>query len=240
MSSGEIQEGLSDEQEELLLDTGYFEVSDSTGELAPLWAEGNEPSLEEMADGGEVSQELKAAYRMYRDGAEGGGIWIPLAMFIVTGVFTGFLVVTYLLPNLVQKASEEVYGSTEQGEPDPLASAQALVAQGEWEGAIEAYRSAAEAQPENRLPWVEIAMLQRERLEDSDLALATLDAAIARGNWRENDEAFFYFRKIAIFEEDKKEHEKAVGLLKEVIEKFPNTRHMANAMHKLREMGESA
>lgn len=82
-------------------------------------------------------------------------------------------------------------------------------------------------------------MLQRERLNDPAAALATLDQALERGNWRENDETFFIFRKIDIFENDIKQHDQAVSLLRDVIDRFPQTRHSANAMHKLHELGET-
>ncbi len=145
-----------------------------------------------------------------------------------------------MLPNLVQKASEEVFGSTEKAEgPDALARAQSAVAQGDWQQAISCYQEAGEKEPENRLPWIEISMLQRERLNDPAAALATLDQALERGNWRENDETFFIFRKIDIFENDIKQHDQAVSLLRDVIDRFPQTRHSANAMHKLHELGET-
>ena len=69
--------------------------------------------------------------------------------------------------------------------------------------------------------------------------MQTLDQALARGNWRENDEAFFIFRKIDIFENHLQQKEQALACLQDVIERFPQTRHSANAMHKLRELDES-
>ncbi|MDP0491704.1 MAG: tetratricopeptide repeat protein [Verrucomicrobiota bacterium JB023] len=204
------QEGLSAEERARIIDEGNYEIDPITRD--PIMPE---PEKNESA------------------------AFITFGLFIITGVFTGFLVVTYVLPNLVQRASEEVLGSTEKVGKNPMAKAQALVAQGKWEEAIESYREAAEAEPDNRLPWVEIAMLQRERLDDPESALETLREALDRGGWRENDEAFFYFRKIDIHENEMKNREKAIALLRDVIEKFPQTRHSANAMHKLHELGES-
>ena len=195
---------------------------------------------EQLGDGEKPSPELTAAYNKFLGESDGGSPLITFALFIGTGIFVGFLVVSYVLPSIVQKASEEVYGSTEKvGGPSPLNQAQANVAQGEWDQAIASYQQAAIEDPSNRLPWVEIAMLQRERLEKPELALETLDKALARGDWRENDEAFFFFRKIEIHENDLDQRSQAVALLREVMEKFPETRHYANAMHKLHEMGES-
>ncbi|MBK1835321.1 tetratricopeptide repeat protein [Roseibacillus ishigakijimensis] len=230
---------------QLLEDTGHFEIVSSVDsnedKLEPLNGDGRGLSRDDLGNGEEPDPEVVTAYEKFLGEKDGGSPLITFGLFIITGIFVGFLVVTYVLPNIVQRASEEVYGSTEKvGAPDAISQAQASVAQGEWEEAIAHYREAAAEDPSNRLPWVEIALLQRERLEDPQASLATLDEALARGGWRENDEAFFIFRKIEIYEHDLNQHEKAVAQLREVIEKFPQTRHSANAMHKLHELGESA
>lgn len=237
---GEENGELSSDEMELLLDTGKFDLNSDGDELIALNGDDVELSPEELGGGEKPSPELAAAYRKFVNESEGTSPIFTFAFFVLTGVFTGFLIITYVLPNLVQRASEEVYGSTEKSEgPSALARAQAKVAQGEWDEAIANFREAAIEDPTNRLPWIEIAMLQRERLDDPSLAVQTLDDALARGDWRENDEAFFIFRKIDLFENDLKKHDEAVALLRNVIERFPQTRHSANAMHKLHELGES-
>ncbi|WP_411846656.1 tetratricopeptide repeat protein [Roseibacillus persicicus] len=239
-SSKEVDTALTTNEIELLEDTGHFDLDPNENVLIPLYEEGTQLSPEELANGEEPSAELAAAYEKFLGTGKKGSPILTFALFIVTGVFTGFLIVSYILPNVVQRASEEVYGSTQKvGGPSALTRAQAAVAQGEWEQAIELYQEAATEEPDNRLPWVEIAMLQRERLENPHAALLTLEQALARGGWRENDEAFFLFRKIEIFENDLNEHDQAIALLRDVIDRFPQTRHSANAMHKLHELGES-
>lgn len=239
-SSKEVDATLTTNEIELLEDTGHFDLDPNENVLIPLYEEGTQLSPEELANGEEPSAELAAAYEKFLGTGKKGSPILTFALFIVTGVFTGFLIVSYILPNVVQRASEEVYGSTQKvGGPSALTRAQAAVAQGEWEQAIELYQEAATEEPDNRLPWVEIAMLQRERLENPHAALLTLEQALARGGWRENDEAFFLFRKIEIFENDLNEHDQAITLLRDVIDRFPQTRHSANAMHKLHELGES-
>ncbi|MDQ8190525.1 tetratricopeptide repeat protein [Roseibacillus persicicus] len=239
-SSKEVDTTLTTNEIELLEDTGHFDLDPNENVLIPLYEEGTQLSPEELANGEEPSAELAAAYEKFLGTGKKGSPILTFALFIVTGVFTGFLIVSYILPNVVQRASEEVYGSTQKvGGPSALTRAQAAVAQGEWEQAIELYQEAATEEPDNRLPWVEIAMLQRERLENPHAALLTLEQALARGGWRENDEAFFLFRKIEIFENDLNEHDQAITLLRDVIDRFPQTRHSANAMHKLHELGES-
>lgn len=231
---------LTNDQIELLLDTGHFDLSSEDHTLQALNEEEGKLTHEELGRGEEPSEELVAAYdRFLKDEDEGSPIF-TFALFIITGIFAGFLIVSYLLPLLVQRASEEIFGSTEKvGGPDSLTQAQTNMAQGNWDEAITHYQQVAIESPDDRLPWIEISMIQRERLENPSLALQTLDEALERGNWRENDEAFFMFRKIEICENDLNQHDQAVALLRSIIERFPQSRHSANAMHKLRELGES-
>lgn len=157
---------------------------------------------------------------------------------LLTVGYLGFLVMAYVLPNLVDKMSEEMYGSTAEVEDDPLHDARVSVAQGDYLEAIRSYREAFQGNPDDRFPMVEIAKIQRENLNSPAVAVETLREALESKEWRENDAAFFMFRIADIYENDMKQHEGAVAMLKHVIETLPETRHAANATHKLRDMGE--
>jgi tetratricopeptide (TPR) repeat protein len=241
LSSRDADAGQMTTNDKLILQqTGNFEINAATDKLEPLYDTERGLSEEELGNGDKPSEKELAAFRKYKGEVEGTSPWVTFILFIITGIFVGFLIVGYVLPNFVQRASEEVLGSSERSGPaDALSQAQALVAQGEWDEAIAKYRQAAKEQPDNRLPWVEIGMLQLERKGDPEAALATFNQALERGNWRDNDEAFFIFRKIEIQENHLNNHDRAVELLREVIERFPETRHSANANHKLHELGES-
>jgi hypothetical protein len=241
LSSRDADAGQMDVNDKLLLeDTGHFEIDPVSDKLEPLSPSADNLSPEELGNGEKPSPAVMAAYKKYTGVVEGTSPWVTFILFIITGIFVGFLIVGYVLPNFVQRASEEVLGSSERtGPADAVTQAQAYVAQGEWDEAIARYRQAAKEQPENRLPWVKIGMLQLERKEDPEAALKTFNEALERGGWRENDEAFFIFRKIEIHENHLNNHDRAVTLLHEVIERFPETRHSANANHKLHELGES-
>jgi TolA-binding protein len=52
-----------------------------------------------------------------------------------------------------------------------------------------------------------------------------------------NDAAFFMFRLAELHEEDKQDLATATGILQQVVDTFPDTRHAANATHRLRELG---
>lgn len=160
---------------------------------------------------------------------------IPL---FITVIYAGFLVIAYLLPAFVDRMSEEMYGSTQEVEDDPLHDARTAFAQGDYPAAIALYRSVWNEDKDDRFPIVEIAKIQRDNLKNPAVAVETLREALESKEWRENDAAFFMFRIADIYENDLQNHEGCVSILQQVISDLPETRHAANATHKLREMGE--
>lgn len=157
-----------------------------------------------------------------------------LLTFLTAGVL-GILVVVYLLPLFAHKVTHSVYGSNEQVEKDPMRDAHSLLAQGEYEGAIEAFKLAAEMDPTNRLPWVEIAKIQFSHLNNPAWALKTLREALEGQDWPVDDAAFFMFRIAEIYDEAFGDSNMARGIIQQVIDTFPQTRHSANATHRLKE-----
>ena len=108
--------------------------------------------------------------------------------------------------------------------------------QGDYEGAIKAYKAIAQDDPDNRFPIFEIAKIHHEHLRDIDSAIKTFEDSLANKEWAENDAAAMMFRLQQIYLEDKQDEEQATKLLEMVIEKFPETRHSANAHHRLNEL----
>ena len=161
-----------------------------------------------------------------------------LPALMLAGVYLGGLFIMYILPAITDKATHMVYDSGEQVEKDPLHDARAAHARGDYEEAISVYLSVSNDDPYNRLPWVEISKIQHDNLEDPDAAIHTLSNALEKQEWPVNDAAYFMGRLSEIYLEDKEDKESAINILKQMIEIFPETRHSANATHKLREMGE--
>lgn len=164
-------------------------------------------------------------------------ILVGIVLLVVVAGYGGIVFVAYLLPAVVHRFTHMFYGSEEQAEVDPMHDARALFAQGDFDGAIEAYRAVAAEQPENRFPWIEISKIQHDNLEDPDAAIATLREALESFEWRVNDAAFLMFRLAEMYEVDKEDQATAIGILHQVVETFPDTRHSANATHRLRELG---
>ncbi len=159
-----------------------------------------------------------------------------LLAFLTAGL-VGIVFVIHVLPAIAHRFTHAVYDSAEMVEKDPMHDARAKVAQGDWPGAIEAFRAAAAADPLNRLPYVEIAKIQIDQLEDPAAAVDTLRHAIEGQEWQENDAAYLMFRLAEIYETSLGDHNSAATIMNQVIDQFPETRHSANARHKLREWG---
>lgn len=172
-----------------------------------------------------------------RNGMNGERIFMGILLTFLTAGLVGIVFVTQVLPMLANKVSTAVYASDEQVEADPFHDARVLMAQGDWDGAIELFKVAAQKDPSNRMPWTEIAKIQRQHLENPPAAIATLRQAIESQDWEVDDVAFLMFRLAEIHEEDFHDHATAGSVLTQIIELFPETRHSANARTKLHQWG---
>lgn len=171
------------------------------------------------------------------DKIEGRKTFIGILLAFSTAIIVGVIFILDFLPQLTDRFTHAVYDSGEMIEKDVMHDARAKVAQGDYEGAVKAFRKAAEKDPENRFPWVEIAKLQRHQLEDPQASIATLREAIEAHEWPIEDAAFLMFRLAETYDEALQDRTTAATILRQVIEQFPETRHSANARHKLHEWG---
>ena len=159
------------------------------------------------------------------------------APLLITIIYAGILVVVYVLPMFVDRVSEEMMGSSEEVEDDPLNEAKAAVVDGDYPEAIRIYRGIWAANPSDRYPMVEIARIQRDKLESPAVAVETLKEALEGNEWEDDDAAFLMFRMAEIYEKDLDDRESLILTLKRAVEELPETRHAANASHRLRELG---
>lgn len=155
-----------------------------------------------------------------------------LLVFLSAGLI-GIFFVVQILPSFAQRITHAVYDSAEMMEHDIMHDARSLKAQGDYEGAIDALKKAAEVDPMNRLPWVEIAKIQKENLKDAKAAIQTIRTALESQAWVVNDAAYFLFRLAELYDEVEGDRASARAIMHQVIEQFPQTRHAANANHKL-------
>jgi len=182
-------------------------------------------------------EEKAPALKVQMFSIEGQRTFSGILLTFLSAGLVGVVFVTQVLPILAQKMTHAVYDSGEEVEPDAFHDARVLMAQGEWEAAIGAFKTAAEQDPLNRMPYVEIAKIQKFNLEDPHAAIQTLREAIEGQEWEQNDAAFLMFRVAELYEEDAGDRESAVAIMEQVMEQFPETRHSANARGKLNHWG---
>ena len=181
---------------------------------------------------------IVAATFITTDSSDDSSAVAQLPALLLAGIYVGVLFVMYILPAITDKATAAVLDSNELVETDPLHDARAAHARGDYEEAMKVYRSVTDKDPYNRLPWVEISKIQHNNLENPEAALLTLRSALESHEWPVNDAAYFMGRVSEIYLTDLEDRESCITILKQMIDIFPETRHSANATHKLREMGE--
>lgn len=206
----------------------YYKTGDKARDLQMLVQE-----LEQIGD----PEERTPALKVEMNSIEGQRVFSGILLCFLSAGLVGIVFVTQVLPILAHKITHAVYDSGEEVEPDPFHDARVLMAQGEWEGAIEAFKTAAEQDPLNRMPYVEIAKIQKFNLEEPLAAIATLREAVEGQEWEQNDAAFLMFRLAELYDEDADDRAAAVAIMEQVIEQFPETRHSANARTKLNHWG---
>ncbi len=159
-----------------------------------------------------------------------------LLAFLTAGL-VGIVFVIDVLPAMAHRFTHAVYDSAEMVEEDVMHDARAKMAQGDYDGAIAAFRDAAAAEPLNRLPYVEIAKIQKDHQANPAGAAETLRQAVEGQAWEQNDAAFLMFRLAEIHHDSLEDSATAVAILQQVMEQFPETRHSANARAKLHDWG---
>jgi tetratricopeptide (TPR) repeat protein len=187
--------------------------------------------LENVGDPDEVLPEMYDKLNALDGDRTLSGIMLT---FVGAGI-VGIFFVVYLLPFFAQRLTHAVYDSAEMVEKDVMRDARSCMAQGDYEGAIEAFKEAAKADPLNRLPWVEIAKVYKDNLKDSDSAVQTIRHALESQEWEVTDAAYFLFRLAELYDEVQGDRQSAKAIMEQVIAEFEGTRHSANASHKLHE-----
>lgn len=189
--------------------------------------------LTDQGDPRELIPELKSEMREL----EGVRVFNGILLCLISAGIVGIIFVNMVLPILVHKITHAAYESGGEVVPDPFHTAHVLMAQGKWEDAIEAFKVAATENPPNRVPYIEIAKIQKLHLEDPAAAITTLREAVERLEWEDNDAAFLMFRLAELYDEDAGGRDSATAILKQVMVRFPGTHHSTSAHAKLHERG---
>lgn len=161
---------------------------------------------------------------------------VKLIFFILVGAGGGLWAIKVFIPWVGEILGTFFYSSGEEVQLDDKMKAAAKVAQGDYEGAIVEYEKLAKANPEDPYPVAEIAKIHSDRLHDTASALRVLERHLQGHEWPVEDAAFLMFRMADILAEKSHDYDGARQILEEVVANFPNTRHSANAHHRINEV----
>lgn len=167
---------------------------------------------------------------------KGASDGMKLVFVITVGLIGGILCVKYVIPWIGDAMGESLYSSGEVTEQDEMTKAAACISQGDYEGAIGHYEKMIEEKPEDPFPVAEISKIHAERLHDTDAALRVLEEHLQSRDWPVDDAAFIMFRIADVQLKHRHDFDAARDMLEQVIGNFPNTRHSANAHHKMTEI----
>jgi tetratricopeptide (TPR) repeat protein len=187
-----------------------------------------------LQEAGDVDEQV-AALQTNLDSLEGEKLFNGILLTFLSAGVVGILFAVFVLPFFAQRLTHSVYDSGEMVERDVMHAARSFLAQGEYESAIAAFQEAAVADPLNRLPWMEIAKIQKVSLGDSASAIGTIRYALESQQWEADDAAFFLFRLADLYDETQADRASALAILHQVIDQFSGTRHAANAHYKIQE-----
>jgi tetratricopeptide (TPR) repeat protein len=154
---------------------------------------------------------------------------------VLAGGTAGILFVLMVMPQIGDAIGNFFFQPNEQIEKDPHSSAQAALARGDYETAVEEYQQLVEKHPADTLSYSEIAKIACENLDNPDLAAQTLEEALQQ-EWPPEDAAFLSSRLVDVYWKFQHNARNARALLLQIIETMPGTRHAANAEHRLREI----
>lgn len=157
---------------------------------------------------------------------------------VAVGAGAGFLMVKYFVPWLGDAVGTALFSSGEMVGDDPAMKAAAKLAQGDYEGAISEHEKVLAENPLQSFAVGEIAKICADKLHDPARALRVLQEQLAAHEWKEDDAAFLRFRMVDLQLEKFRDLPAAKTLLEGIIQDFPETRHRANAYHRIHELEE--
>lgn len=161
-----------------------------------------------------------------------------LPWYAGAAIIAGLLVVTWLVPMFGEAVGTSAFGSGEEALPDPYLKARGKVAIGDYEGAISFFEQAAAENPEDRRAYSDIINLCVDKLRDPARAVQVAEKALEK-EWSDDDQAYFLFKLADLHGEHGEGQDRVVQILQDVIQRFPESRHSANAIHRLREIDPS-
>lgn len=159
---------------------------------------------------------------------------------LLVGTVASILAAKFLLPRFGDAVSSFFFSMGGRATAEDMVAtenrkAAALVAAGDYKGAIAEYEQTLKQRPEDLRAIAEIARIRAESLNEPDTALAFLQEQMASRIWDAEGEGFILFRIAGIHRKVQHDKVKAREALEQVMSRLPKTRHSANARAQLDE-----
>jgi tetratricopeptide (TPR) repeat protein len=156
-------------------------------------------------------------------------------MLLGLGIAAGVMFALSVLPLIGDQIGQFFYAPGQEVEKSPHAPALAAVARGDFEAAAAAYRAVLDQNPGDTHAISETTRLLCEKLGRPEEAVAFLEEQLNR-EWGMDDLAFVANRLVDVAWNYQRDLNRSRELLQQLVDALPDTRHSANAGHRLREI----
>ena len=158
------------------------------------------------------------------------------AAFMGLAVVTAVVTAVVMLPLLGEFAGSFIFTPNQKIERSPHADALSKLATGDFQGAIDEYKSVFEDNPEDTHAASEIVRLYCEKLNEPEPASDFLVEALSYPDRTPEQTAFLSQRQVDVCWNYQHDGIRARAILIKIAEDMPETREAANAMHRLQEI----
>ena len=160
---------------------------------------------------------------------------VLFAGIIFVAVVIGTIAAVAIVPAIGEFIGNFIFNPNQEIEKNPHSEALAKIAQGDYEAAIASYRKNLSENPDDMHALSEIINLYCDKLHDLDAAQEFLEESL-KHDWPAEQGAFLASRLVDVYWNHKHDATRARHLLMQIAETMPDTRHAANAIHRLHEI----
>lgn len=150
-------------------------------------------------------------------------------------IVIGVMVAMVVIPAIGEGIGNFFFNPNQEIEKNAHSDALAKIAQGDYLGAIEEYQKNLVENPDDTHAMSEIIHIYCDKLHDHDAAEHFLEDALQQ-EWPPEQGAFIASRLVDVYWNYRRDAARARHVLQQIAETMPNTRHAANAVHRLHEI----
>ncbi len=178
---------------------------------------------------------MQARQHMATENADPTKTIVYFLVVVLLALIGGGFVAFSFIPAVGDWIGGLFFAPNEEVEKSPHADAIAKVAQGDFEGAIAEYHEAFKKDPSDTHAVLEMARLYCDRLGDPQAGAGVLESALEH-EWTPDESASMCNHLADIYLNHMHDAPRARALLVQVAESMPNTKHSANAIHRMHEI----